>query len=135
MKGQTAIETVISFGVVMVFIFLLYGFLIYPRMNESDVLRTYNLARAACLDISSAIDTVASNGNGFSQSLYLPAALLGKSYNITVFQSLVSVEWDRGQTSCRFAARNVSHASNYPPFLLDAANHIVNNSNGVVRIA
>jgi hypothetical protein len=135
MKGQSAVETIISFGVVLLIVITLYTFLLYPRINETNYSQSYYSAKNVCSDLASTINTVVYNGNGFNQKFSPPSALYGRSYNITVYPQLVGVSWDKGTVFCQFRARNISFRGSYPPFLLNLTDHILNNSDGVVRIA
>lgn len=133
-KAQTTIETMVAVGVVLTFILLLYTFIIYPRMQESNYAQAYYLAKSTCTDLSTMINTVAFNGNGFSEKISLPKTLFGTSYTITITDTLVNLAWDRGIVYCQYRARNVSYKKQLPPFNLPPASYVLNNSYGVVTI-
>jgi len=123
-----------AIGVILAFVLLLYNFVLYPRMQESNYAQTYYLARSTCTDLSDAINTVAYNGNGFSEKVLLPQRLYGVQYNITVRETLVQLNWTNGNVYCQYRAKNVSYNSNLPPFVLTLTSHLLNNSQGVVKI-
>ncbi len=134
-RGQSTIETMFAIGVVLFFVSMLYVFLIYPRVDQTNNLQRIYAAKNTCSDLSTAINNVAYNGNGFSQSAALSATLSGARYNITVYNQLIEISWENRAVFCQFRARNITHAGKYPPFPLNTTDHILNNSNGVVKIA
>ena len=134
-RGQSTIETMFAIGVVLFFVSMLFVFLIYPRIDQTNNLQRVYAAKNTCNDLSTAINNVAYNGNGFSQKAALSATLSGARYNITIYGQLIEVSWDSSAIFCQFRARNITYAGNYPPFLLDIRDHLLNNSNGVVKIA
>lgn len=123
-----------AIGVIMAFVLTLYNFVLYPRIQESNYAQTYYLARSTCTDLSSAINTVAYNGNGFSEKVLLPPKLYGVQYNITVREALVQLNWSQGSVYCQYRAKNVTYNGNLPPFNLPMTSHLLNNSYGVVKI-
>ncbi len=123
-----------AIGVIMAFVLTLYNFVLYPRIQESNYAQTYYLARSTCTDLSSAINTVAYNGNGFSEKVLLPQKLYGVQYNITVREALVQLNWSQGSVYCQYRAKNVTYNGNLPPFNLPMTSHLLNNSYGVVKI-
>lgn len=133
-KGQTTLETMMAVGVVITFMLIVYAFIVYPRMQESNHVQTYYQAKSVCYDLSSAINTVASNDNGFMKGIVLPERLAGAKYNITVHDTLVSILWDKGTVYCQIRVRNITFDGDYPPFNLTAQSHTLNNSLGVVKI-
>lgn len=124
-----------SIGVILVFVLLLYNFLIYPRIDQTTSLQRTNAAKSICSDLSNVINTVAYNGNGFSQKVSFPALLSGVKYNITVMQSMIEVNWSKNSVYCQIRARNISYAGKYPPLNLTRTEYLLNNSDGVVKIA
>jgi hypothetical protein len=133
-KAQSTLETMMAIGVILAFVLLLYNFVLYPRIQESNYAQTYYLARSTCTDLSNAINTVAYNGNGFSERVLLPQRLYGTPYTVTVRETLVQLAWDKGNVYCQYRAKNVSYNSNLPPFALTLTSHVLNNSQGVVKI-
>ncbi len=133
-KAQTTIETMMAVGVVLTFMLIVYAFILYPRMQESNYAQTYYRAKSVCYDLSSAINTVAFNDNGFSKGVVLPQRLAGIEYNITIYNNSVSVWWGKGAVYCQIRARNVTFDDKYPPFNLTVQSHVFNNSMGVVKI-
>ena len=134
-RGQSTIETMFAIGVILVFVSMLYGFLIYPRIDQTNNLQRIYAAKNTCSDLSTVINTVAYNGNGFSQKAALSATLSGARYNITVYSQIIEVSWENHAIFCQFRARNITYAGKYPPFPLSTTDHRLNNSNGVVNIA
>jgi len=134
-RGQSTIETMFAIGVVLFFVSMLFVFLIYPRIDQTNNLQRVYAAKNTCNDLSTAINNVAYNGNGFSQKAALSATLSGARYNITIYDQLIEISWENRAVFCQFRARNITHASKYPPFSLNTTDHILNNSNGVVKIA
>ncbi len=124
-----------AIGVVLFFVSMIYVFLIYPRVDQTNSLQRIYSAKNTCSDLSTAINNVAYNGNGFSQRAALSATLSGARYNITVYGQLIEISWENRAVFCQFRARNITHAGKYPPFSLNTTDHILNNSNGVVKIA
>jgi len=133
-KAQTTLETMMAIGVILVFVLLLYNFVLYPRIQQSNYAQTYYLARSTCTDLSNAINTAAYSGNGFSERVLLPQRLYGTQYNITIREALVQLNWTNGNVYCQYRAKNVSYNGNLPPFNLPKASYVLNNSNGVVKI-
>lgn len=133
-RGQSTIETIFSIGVVLIFVFLLYAFLIYPRIDQSDSLQKTHIAQSICGDLRNAINTVAYNGNGFTTALSLPPTVSGSNYTITVYSRTIDFSWDGKSIYCQYRARNVSFAGSYPPFTISSKRLSLNNSNGVVKI-
>jgi len=134
MKGQSTIETIVAIGVIFVFVFLLYQYSIYPRVDQSSRTQTLYLAETVCSDISSAIDTVTYNGNGFMEKVSLPYTLDGVPYNVTIYPSAVHLNWSDGNVYCPFRAKNITLGGKYPPLNLTFRDYVLNNSDGVVRI-
>jgi hypothetical protein len=133
-NGQASIETIISMGFVLIFILLFYTFLVNPRMQQSNLMQNRYSAQNICDDLSDAITLVAYNANGYTQKVSLPATLRGAQYNITVYPTLLSLEWAKNSLFCSFAAKNITYSGKFPPFTLDLTEHLLNNSNGVVKI-
>jgi hypothetical protein len=131
-KGQSVIETMVSIGVILIFILLLYNFLVYPRLNQTNSAQVYYSAKTVCADLASAINVVAYNGNGFSQKVSIPASLYGRGYSIAVYPALVQISWDKGIVYCQFRAKNVSSGNLSS---LNLTDHVLTNLNGVVQIA
>ncbi len=134
-RGQSTIETMFAIGVVLFFVTMLYGFLIYPRIDQTNNTQRLYAAKNTCSDLSTAINNVAYNGNGFSQKAALSATLSGARYNITVYSQIIEVSWENRAIFCQFRARNITYIGKYPPFSLNTTDHLLNNSNGVVNIA
>lgn len=134
-RGQSTIETMFAIGVVLFFVSMLYVFLIYPRIDQTNNLQRIYAAKNTCSDLSTAINNVAYNGNGFSQKAALSATLSGAIYNITVYEQTIEISWENRAIFCQFRARNITYAGKYPPFPLNTIDHMLNNSNGVVNIA
>ena len=142
MKGQSTIETIVAIGVIFVFVFLLYQYLIYPRVEQSSRTQMLYLAQTVCSDISNAIDTVTYNGNGFMEKISLPYTLDGVPYNITIYTNMTYLAWEKGNIFCPFRAKGIAHKNitngwnQSLPFMLNIsiAEHTLNNSDGVVQI-
>ena len=134
-RAQTTIETMVSIGVVLTFILLLYSFVLYPRIQQTNYVQTYYSAKSVCDDVSTAINSVAFSGNGFSKKVLLPKTLFGISYEVTLTEKLVNVVWEKGAVYCQYRAKNVSYNGQLPPFKLPPADYLLNNSYGVVKIA
>ena len=134
-RGQSTIETMFAIGVILVFVSMLYGFLIYPRIDQTNNLQRVYAAKNTCSDLSTAINNVAYNGNGFSQKAALSATLSGARYNITIYNQIIEVSWENRAIFCQFRAKNITYAGKYPPFYLNITDHLLNNLDGVVKIA
>jgi len=134
-KAQTTIETMMAVGVILVFVLMLYNFVIYPRMQQSNYAQTYYLAKSTCSDLSTAIKAVAFNENGFNERIRLPEKLYGTAYTITVYPTVLDLKWDKGDVYCPYTAKNVSYLGTKPPFNLPPGGYVLNNSKGDVTIA
>lgn len=134
-KGQSAIEAMMSMGVILTLILLLYNFVIGPRIQEANDAQTFYLAKSLCNDLSNTINIVAFNGNGFNQGIDMPSKLWGKSYQVTIYKMVINVNWSKNNNVfCQYKA-NVTYKGVGPPFLLDVRPHLLNNSRGNVSIA
>ena len=124
----------VAIGVILVFVLILYNFVLYPRIQQSNYAQTYYLAKSTCSDLSNAINTVAYSGNGFSEKVVLPQRLYGVPYTVTVREALVQLAWDKGNVYCQYRAKNISNQSNKSNFTLPPKEYMLTNSNGVVKI-
>jgi len=126
-----------AIGVILVFVLLLYNFVLYPRIQQSNYAQTYYLAKSTCTDLSTAINTVVYSGNGFNEKVLLPQRLYGVPYNVTVRGALIQLAWDKGDVYCQYRAKDVSYHdynSSQSSFVLLPGSYVLNNSNGVVKI-
>lgn len=123
-----------AIGVVLVFVLLLYNFVLYPRIQQSNYAQTLYLAKSTCTDLSNAINTVAYSGNGFNQMVIVPQKLYGISYTLIITATLVQLSWSNGNVYCQYRAKNVSYKGSLPPFTLPTGSYTLNNSQGVVKI-
>ena len=124
-----------AMGILLIFVALLYTSVIYPRMDQIDMERTSGVAEDVCNDLGNAINTATYNGNGFSQTVTMPATLGGKAYNITVYSKTINIAWDAGDIFCQFRAKNITYGGEFPPFLLNISNYLVVNADGVITLA
>ena len=125
----------LAMGILLLFIFLLYSFVLYPRVDQTDRDMATSTAKDICSDLSTAINRATYNGNGFSQPVGMPATINGAAYNVTVYAETIAISWPAGEAYCQFRAKNVSYAGKYPPMALNISRHIISNVDGVVKIA
>jgi hypothetical protein len=128
-------ETMLAMGVLLLFVSLLYGSIIYPRTEQTDRAAMRHIAKDVCSDLSTAINTATYNGNGFSHVISMPGTINGKGYNVTIYAETIHVSWQSGDIYCQFRANNITYAGGYPPINLTISPHKVSNVDGVVMIA
>ncbi len=87
-KGQVGVELMMLMAFI-IFVFSAYYFAMFKKSvdtyYDSITLEATKIARQIAL----VVDIVYTNGDGYSQSIYLPANILGKDYDVTISSNLV----------------------------------------------
>lgn len=92
LKGQTSMEFFFLFGVSMAILSVLFGAI---SQKQSAVFERQNsqIGSQVAENVGFQAEMALVQGEGYSRSFYLPTAIAGTSYNVTVGNRTVYVGW------------------------------------------
>ena len=108
MKLQVSVEFIffVSFLLVVLLFVIIGNYSFYKRANE---LRIENSARKLCDKIASEINLAIKLGDGYRRKFFVDYSFEGiTSFNISVSDYLVSVEWYGGRVTSSILTQNIS---------------------------
>jgi hypothetical protein len=127
MKSQVGIEF-ITYVILLLIVLSILLYSATSRQYELISIKSNLEAKEMCDDISFEINEATRAGNGYERRFYVKENLFGSSsFNISIENYSVSIDWDGRSTSCSIITNNVVGT-------IDKGWDSINNSNGVIYV-
>ncbi|MFB6208500.1 MAG: hypothetical protein ABEJ69_04055 [Candidatus Nanohaloarchaea archaeon] len=91
-KGQVAIEFMTLVGFSMLLLAIMMGF-VAKKQSQAVQYHNYQNARDIAENVAFQAEMALVQGEGYSRKFFLPTALAGKNYNVTVRNNTVYLAW------------------------------------------
>ncbi|MFB6204356.1 MAG: hypothetical protein ABEJ75_01790 [Candidatus Nanohaloarchaea archaeon] len=94
-KGQVAIEFMTLVGFSMLLLAIMMGF-VAKKQSRAVQYHNYQTARDIAENVAFQAEMALVQGDGYSRRFFLPTAIGGRNYNVTVRNNTVYLAWGEG---------------------------------------
>lgn len=127
-SAQGSVEFVIVIGIVAL-VFLVMLFVIVDKWQEANEFKTFTDVRKVARTLSTNINNLAQQGDGYWRYFYLPPYANGYDYNLSVLENTVVAEWQGKNYATPIVTKDVDVVS-----LAKGDYNCVMNTGGVIYI-
>ena len=93
-SGQGSVEFIIMFGAVLLF-FTMFFLVIQKNIEQKTLEKETILAQNVALSVQNEINVASLASEGYSRDFIIDQEIMGKDYNITIADNIISVSTDR----------------------------------------